>query len=169
MGAIRVATQRNAETPSQIAANNKEFDSIAAVAGDLSRTISIAVKPTNMVAAGTQSPVVDRLNQNFTANVPQLFVDVDRNRVKTYGVPLQSVFNTLSANLGSAYVNDFNLFGRTWKVQVQADEQFRSRVSDIDRLEVRNAAGDMVPPATPRENLQAMVDVATKSLWRPQT
>ncbi len=102
----------------------------------------------DMVAAGTQSPVVDRLNQNFTANVPQLFVDVDRNRVKTYGVPLQSVFNTLSANLGSAYVNDFNLFGRTWKVQVQADEQFRSRVSDIDRLEVRNAAGDMIPMGT---------------------
>jgi HAE1 family hydrophobic/amphiphilic exporter-1 len=102
----------------------------------------------DMVAAGTQSPVVDRLNQNFTANVPQLFVDVDRNRVKRYGVPLQTVFNTLSANLGSSYVNDFNLFGRTWKVQVQADEQFRSKVSDIDRLEVRNAAGDMIPMGT---------------------
>jgi len=99
----------------------------------------------DMVAAGTASPVVDRLNQNFTANVPQLFVDVDRSRVKTYGIPLQSVFNTLQANLGSAYVNDFNLFGRTWKVQVQADQQFRSRVSDIERLEVRNAAGSMVP------------------------
>ncbi|MCL7990742.1 MAG: multidrug efflux RND transporter permease subunit [marine benthic group bacterium] len=102
----------------------------------------------DMVAAGTASPVVERLNQNFTANVPQLFVDVDRNRVKTYGVPLQSVFNTLQANLGSAYVNDFNIFGRTWKVQVQADEQFRSNVSDIDRLEVRNANGDMIPMGT---------------------
>lgn len=102
----------------------------------------------DMVAAGNASPVVTRLNQNFTANVPQLFVDVDRNRVKTYGVPLQSVFNTLQANLGSAYVNDFNIFGRTWKVQVQADQQFRSRVSDIDRLEVRNAAGDMIPMGT---------------------
>ena len=56
-------------------------------------------------------------------------------------MPLQSVFNTLQANLGSAYVNDFNIFGRTWKVQVQADEQFRSRVSDIDRLEVRTRPG----------------------------
>ena len=99
----------------------------------------------DMVVAGNESPVVTRLNQSFTANVPQLFVDVDRNRVKTYGVPLQSVFNTLQANLGSMYVNDFNIFGRTWKVQVQADQQFRSRVSDIDRLEVRNANGDMVP------------------------
>ncbi len=102
----------------------------------------------DMVAAGNQSPVVTRLNQNFTANVPQLFVDVDRNRVKTYGVPLQSVFNALQANLGSMYVNDFNIFGRTWKVQVQADQQFRSRISDIDRLEVRNAAGDMIPMGT---------------------
>ncbi len=102
----------------------------------------------DMVAAGTASPVVERLNQNFTANVPQLFVDVDRNRVKTYGIPLQTVFNTLQANLGSAYVNDFNLFGRTWRVQVQADEQFRSKISDIDRLEVRNASGDMIPMGT---------------------
>jgi HAE1 family hydrophobic/amphiphilic exporter-1 len=102
----------------------------------------------DMVAAGTASPVVERLNQNFTANVPQLFVDVDRNRVKTYGVPLQSVFSTLQANLGSAYVNDFNIFGRTWRVQVQADEQFRSRVTDIDRLEVRNGDGDMIPMGT---------------------
>jgi len=102
----------------------------------------------DLVTAGYASPVVDRLNQNFTANVPQLFVDVDRNRVKTYGVPLQSVFNTLQANLGSAYVNDFNIFGRTWKVQVQADQQFRSRITDIDRLEVRNANGDMIPMGT---------------------
>ncbi len=102
----------------------------------------------DMVRAGNQSPVVTRLNQNFTANVPQLFIDVDRNRVKTYGIPLQSVFNTLQANLGSAYVNDFNLFGRTWRVQVQADQQFRSKVADIDRLEVRNLRGDMVPLGT---------------------
>ena len=102
----------------------------------------------DMVAAGNASPNVDRLSQNFTANVPQLFVDVDRDRVKRYGVPLQSVFNALQSNLGSAYVNDFNIFGRTWKVQVQADQQFRSRVSDIDRLEVRNANGDMIPMGT---------------------
>ena len=102
----------------------------------------------DLVAAGNASPVVERLNQNFTANVPQLFVDVDRYRVKTYGVPLQTVFSTLQANLGSAYVNDFNIFGRTWRVQVQADQQFRSKVSDIDRLEVRNAEGDMIPMGT---------------------
>jgi len=99
----------------------------------------------DMVTAGTASPVVTRLNQNFNTAVPQLFVDVDRERVKTYGIPLQTVFSTLQTNLGSAYVNDFNLFGRTWRVMVQADEAFRSRPSDIERLEVRNARGDMVP------------------------
>jgi HAE1 family hydrophobic/amphiphilic exporter-1 len=102
----------------------------------------------DMVAAGNQSEVVTRLNQNFSASVPQIFIDVDRNRTKAYEVPLQTVFNTLQANLGSAYVNDFNLFGRTWKVMVQADQDFRSRVSDIERLEVRNAQGNMIPVGT---------------------
>jgi HAE1 family hydrophobic/amphiphilic exporter-1 len=102
----------------------------------------------DMVGRGNQTPVLTRLNQNFSANVPQIFVDVDRNRVKSYGVPLQAVFNTLQANLGSAYVNDFNLFGRTWKVMVQADQNFRSSVSDIGRLEVRDADGNMIPLGT---------------------
>jgi HAE1 family hydrophobic/amphiphilic exporter-1 len=99
----------------------------------------------DMVAGGLQSPRLTRLSQNFSANVPQIFVDVDRNRAKTYGVPLQSVFSTLQANLGSAYVNDFNVFGRTWKVMVQADQQFRSRARDIAKLEVRSQSGRMIP------------------------
>ena len=99
----------------------------------------------DMVARGNASPMLNRVSQNFSANVPQLFVDVDRERVKSYGIPLQSVFTTLQTNLGSAYVNDFNLFGRTWKVMAQADEQFRSKISDISRLEVRSSKGDMIP------------------------
>ena len=102
----------------------------------------------DMVAEGARSPELSRLNQNFSASVPQLFVDVDRERVKSYGVPLQSVFTTLQANLGSMYVNDFNLFGRTWKVQVQADQQFRSREEDITALEVRGPTGAMIPIGT---------------------
>jgi HAE1 family hydrophobic/amphiphilic exporter-1 len=102
----------------------------------------------DLVAAGNASPVTTRLNQNFRASVPQLFAEVDREKVKAVGVPLQSVFNTLQANLGSAYVNDFNLYGRTWKVMVQADQQYRARSSDIERLEVRNANGDMIPVGT---------------------
>ena len=102
----------------------------------------------DLVAAGNASPVLTRLNQNFRANVPQLFAAVDREKVKTLGVPLQSVFSTLQANLGSAYVNDFNLFGRTWRVMVQADQQFRATADDIRRLEVRDLAGNMIPLGT---------------------
>ncbi len=102
----------------------------------------------DLVASGNASPVLTRLNQNFRANVPQLFAEVDREKVKTLGVPLQSVFNTLQANLGSAYVNDFNLFGRTWRVMVQADQQFRASSDDIGRLEVRNLQGNMIPLGT---------------------
>jgi HAE1 family hydrophobic/amphiphilic exporter-1 len=102
----------------------------------------------DLVAAGYESGMITRLNQNFQSNVPQLFVDVDREKAKRLDIPLQSIFDTLQANLGSAYVNDFNLFGRTWRVMVQADQQFRSRISDIQRLEVRTADGLMVPLST---------------------
>jgi HAE1 family hydrophobic/amphiphilic exporter-1 len=102
----------------------------------------------DMVAQGNASPVLTRLNSNFRANVPQLFAEVDREKVKALGIPLQTVFNTLQANLGSAYVNDFNLFGRTWRVMAQADQQFRSRAQDIQRLEVRDAQGNMIPVGT---------------------
>jgi HAE1 family hydrophobic/amphiphilic exporter-1 len=102
----------------------------------------------DLVTAGQQSPLLTRMNQNFEANVPQIFVDVDREKVKTLNIPLQSVFNTLAANLGSAYVNDFNLFGRTWRVMAQADNEFRKVREDIGRLEVRSAGGEMIPIAT---------------------
>jgi HAE1 family hydrophobic/amphiphilic exporter-1 len=102
----------------------------------------------DMVAAGFQGGKITRLNQNFQSNVPQIYIDVDREKTKRLNIPLQTVFDTLQANLGSAYVNDFNLFGRTWRVMVQADEKFRSRVSDIQRLEVRTAEGRMVPLST---------------------
>ena len=102
----------------------------------------------DIVAAGYESGKLARLNQNFQSNVPQLFLDVDREKAKRLDIPLQTIFNTLQANLGSAYVNDFNLFGRTWRVMVQADQDFRSKVQDISRLEVRTRQGRMVPLAT---------------------
>ena len=77
--------------------------------------------------------------------MPQLAVELDRERVLKMDVPLQSVFDTLQAYLGSAYVNDFNQFGRTWQVNLQADSPFRLTPADITRLQVRNRRGDMVP------------------------
>ena len=84
----------------------------------------------------------------FRANVPQLFADVDRVKAKSLDIPLNEVFGTLQAYLGSAYVNDFNKFGRTYQVRVQADPKFRAQADDIKHLEVRNNSGEMVPIGT---------------------
>jgi hydrophobe/amphiphile efflux-1 (HAE1) family protein/NodT family efflux transporter outer membrane factor (OMF) lipoprotein len=81
----------------------------------------------------------------FTVNVPQLDAEIDRVKAKSQGVPLQNLFETMQIYLGSLYVNDFNLFGRTWQVVAQADSKFRDRPEDITRLKTRNAAGQMVP------------------------
>ncbi|HEV7608424.1 MAG TPA: multidrug efflux RND transporter permease subunit [Steroidobacteraceae bacterium] len=82
---------------------------------------------------------------SYQINVPQLDVDVDRLKAKRQGVKLSDVFQTLQVNLGSLYVNDFNRFGRTYRVVAQADAPFRSQVDDILSLKTRNAAGEMVP------------------------
>ena len=82
---------------------------------------------------------------SFQNSVPQLFADVDRNKAKREGVPLSNIFGTLQTYLGSSYVNDFNLFGRTFRVYAQAEARFRARPEDIANLKTRNAAGDTVP------------------------
>jgi multidrug efflux pump len=81
----------------------------------------------------------------FQNSVPQLFADVDRVKAKRQGVPLSSVFDTLQAYLGSVYINDFNRFGRTYRVYAQAEAQYRSKPEDIANLKTRNLNGDMVP------------------------
>ncbi|MEZ6243335.1 MAG: multidrug efflux RND transporter permease subunit [Phycisphaerales bacterium] len=81
----------------------------------------------------------------YHAGVPQLYADIDREKAKKLGLSLDAVFGTLSMNLGSAYINDFNQFGRTWQVDVQADSQFRLRADQISLLQVRNAVGSMIP------------------------
>jgi multidrug efflux pump len=81
----------------------------------------------------------------FQNSVPQLFADVDRVKAKRQAVPLSNVFDTLQAYLGSVYINDFNRFGRTYRVYAQAEAQFRSKPEDIANLKTRNLNGDMVP------------------------
>ena len=81
----------------------------------------------------------------FQNSVPQLFADVDRVKAKAQGVPLSNVFDTLQAYLGSVYINDFNRFGRTYRVYAQAEARFRSKPEDIANLKTRNLNGDMVP------------------------
>ena len=99
----------------------------------------------NLAAKGTEQPGLTGLFSSFSARTPQLYVDIDREKVKTMGVQLTDVFDALQADLGSFYVNDFNRFGRTWQVNVQADARFRTDADAIRQIKVRNANGDMVP------------------------
>ncbi|HEV3261514.1 MAG TPA: efflux RND transporter permease subunit, partial [Gemmataceae bacterium] len=85
------------------------------------------------------------LFNGFRARTPQLYVHVDRTKVKTMGVQLTDVFDALQAYLGSFYTNDFNRFGRTWQVNIQADAPYRVDADTVRQLKVRNADGDMVP------------------------
>src|SRR5262249_27286077 len=85
---------------------------------------------------------------SFTANQPQIYLEVDRVKVKSMQVDLEQVFSTLQIYLGSAYVNDFTRFNRNWQVNVQAGAQVRLKPEDIGRLEVRNAKGERVPLST---------------------
>ena len=95
--------------------------------------------------AAAQTPGLGYPITSYQANVPQLDAEVDRVKAKAQGVPLTELFDTLQTYLGSAYVNDFNMFGRTWQVVAQADAPFRDDVEDIANLRTRNDAGQMVP------------------------
>jgi hydrophobe/amphiphile efflux-1 (HAE1) family protein len=97
-----------------------------------------------LVATARKSPNLTSVFSPFTANTPQLFVDIDRVRAQKLGVPIASINDTIQTYFGSTYVNDFNLFGRTYHVTAQADLPFRREASDLARLRTRNAAGDMV-------------------------
>ncbi len=99
----------------------------------------------NLSEKGSQMPGMLGMFSAFRASTPQLFVDVDRVKCKTMKVELNDVFDTLQAFLGSYYVNDFNKFGRTWQVNVQADGAYRMNAEVVKQFKVRNANGDMVP------------------------
>jgi multidrug efflux pump subunit AcrB len=105
----------------------------------------IAAVTRGLVFAANQDPVLNRVYSTYAANTPQLYLDIDREKVQTLGIEITDVFNALQSVLGSAYVNDFNLFGRTWQVTVQGEASDRTRVDDIYRINVRNRDGEMVP------------------------
>jgi HAE1 family hydrophobic/amphiphilic exporter-1 len=98
-----------------------------------------------LLAKANQQPELKGVFTTFSANMPQLKIEVDRNRAKALDIPLSAIFNTLEIYFGGRYVNDFNLFERSYRVYVQADAQFRSNPSDIGLLEVRSNKGQMVP------------------------
>jgi multidrug efflux pump len=98
-----------------------------------------------LLGAGYQRPELTGLFTGFQVNVPQLYADLDRTKAKSLGVAVTDVFETMQAYLGSLYVNDFNRFGRTFQVTVQADARHRLVPDDVLALQTRNAAGGMVP------------------------
>ncbi len=97
------------------------------------------------LAKAYQTPELAGLFSSFQINVPQLYADLDRTKAEQLGVSVTDVFETLQIYLGSLYVNDFNAFGRTYSVRVQADAQYRAHADDIGKLKVRSATGQMIP------------------------
>ncbi|MBB3316948.1 multidrug efflux pump [Rhizobium sp. BK181] len=98
-----------------------------------------------MIAKAYQTPELTGIFSAYQINVPQLYADLDREKAEQLGVPVTDVFETLQIYLGSLYVNDFNAFGRTYSVRVQADAKFRAQPEDIGKLKVRSASGQMIP------------------------
>ena len=105
----------------------------------------IAAVVRGMLIAANQDPALAGVFSTFAASTPQLYLDIDREKAQTLGVAIDDIFVALQATLGGFYVNDFNLFGRTWQVNIQADTDYRSQIDDIYRVHVKNNQGHMVP------------------------
>ncbi|PMH44513.1 RND transporter [Vibrio sp. 10N.286.49.B3] len=112
-----------------------------------SRT-DLAVVMADVIKAANEQPEIAHTFSTFRANVPHYYVDIDREKVQQLGIPLGSVFQTLQGNLGSIYVNDFTMFGKNFRVTMQADAQYRSGMEDLSLFHVRSANGDMIPLST---------------------
>ncbi|WP_193369220.1 efflux RND transporter permease subunit [Pelagibius marinus] len=112
---------------------------------DMDRVLGAAYA---IMGQAAQTPGVTGVYTTFSASSPQFYLDIDRRKARMLDVPIENIFDTLSINLGSSYVNDFNAFGRIYQVRAQADQQFRMEKEDILRLKVRSARGALVPLGT---------------------
>ncbi|STQ91562.1 efflux RND transporter permease subunit [Iodobacter fluviatilis] len=111
--------------------------------GEGSQALSTAAQ--KLIEAAKKRPEFAKVTTTFRADVPQYFVDLDREKAKALGVNINDVFSTMQATLGQLYINDFNRFGRTYKVQLQSEAQYRKRPKDLANIFVRSAKGDMIP------------------------
>lgn len=105
----------------------------------------LAAAMRSLVFSANQRPELSNVFSTFSANVPQLFLEVDRDKAEALGLSIAEIFSTLQANLGSSYINDFNLFGKVYRVIIQAEARDRDAIDDINQLHVRNSSGEMVP------------------------
>ncbi len=108
----------------------------------------LAAATRSLIFAANQQPELAQAFSTFSANVPQLFLEVDRDKAQTLGIPISDIFSTLQAQFGSSYINDFNLYGKVYRVIIQAEARFRNQIDDINRLYIRNSNGEMVPLST---------------------
>ncbi len=106
---------------------------------------TLAATAHSLIEAARSQSGIAAVNTSFRADVPQIFVDIDRTEVESLGVDIGDVFSALEAYTGSSYVNQFNLFNQSYQTYIQADSRFRLQPEDIERLHTRNSAGDMVP------------------------
>jgi HAE1 family hydrophobic/amphiphilic exporter-1 len=123
----------------------------------------LAAAMRGLIVAANQDPRLTGVFSTFEATAPQVRLDIDRTKAETLGLNLSDIFTTLQATLGGFYVNDFNLFGRTWTVRLQAERAFRDAIDDIGRIYVRNAAGEMTPLSGVAE---ARLDAGPRTLTR---
>ncbi|RPE31346.1 gold/copper resistance efflux pump [Acinetobacter sp. BIGb0102] len=109
---------------------------------------TLAKVQAEIMAKASKAPELAGMLASFQSNAPQIEVEIDRVKAKSQGIVLTDIFETLQINLGSLYVNDFNRFGRTYRVVAQADSPFRMQPESINLLKVRNLAGEMIPLST---------------------
>src|SRR5262249_294112 len=105
----------------------------------------VAATMRGLLVAANQQPELAGVYSTYAADTPQAYLELDRDKGQVLGIKITDVFNALQSTLGSFYVNDFNVFGRTWQVNVQAETPFRDNIGDIYRIYVRNGQGGMVP------------------------
>ena len=125
----------------------------------------------SLVYAANQRDEIGQSYTTFRANVPQVYVDLDREKAKTLDVSISEIFMTMQAHLGSFYINDFNLFGRVYRVMAQADGSYRDKIDDIGNLYVRSQGGQMVPLSTliDVENILGPVILKRHNMFRSAT
>ena len=105
----------------------------------------LAATMRGLIVTANQQPELSNVYSTFSTDTPMIYLNIDRDKAQTLGVLPSDIFQALQASLGGYYVNDFNIFGRTWQVIIQAEEADRNDISDIYRINVRNASGTMVP------------------------
>lgn len=114
---------------------NRGTGDVHAFAGEVQRLLD----------AAKDRPEFASVTTTFRANVPQVFLDLDREKAKALGLPINAVFDTMQATFGQVYVNDFNQFGRTYRVQLQSEADYRAKKDDIRNVYVRSNTGEMIP------------------------